>query len=336
MIKRNKVLVIAEVGPNHNGKISIAKNLIYEAKKAGADYVKFQISNPTSHISSLAKLAPYQKNKKFNTQLEMVKSFALESSKYILLKDYAKKIGIKFLLSPFDLESIDFVIKVLKLKLIKIPSGEINNYIYLRHLAKFNLKLILSTGMSTIQEIRTAIKVLNSYGTLNKNISILHCNSAYPTPVDDLNINCIETLKKEFGDQIGFSDHSIDIFAPIMAVSKGAVIVEKHFTLNKNFKGPDHKASLEPKELTKMIKYIRLTERALGSHKIIQTKSEIKNLKHVRKSIVAKCSILKGEKFTEKNLTVKRPFNGINPMKWNEIIGKKANKNYLKDQPIKI
>ena len=333
---KNKVTVIAEVGPNHNGNIKLAKKLILESKKIGADYVKFQISNPDEHISSLAKLAPYQKNKKFTNQLEMVKSFVLSQSTYIRLNNYAKKYKIKFLLSPFDISSIDFIVKELKLNLIKIPSGEINNFIFLRHLAKFNLNIILSTGMSTLSEIKACIKILTKFGTNRNKITILHCNSAYPTPIEDLNLNCIDALKKEFGKNIGFSDHSLDIYAPIIAVTKGARIIEKHITLDKKSKGPDHKASLTPDEFKKMIFYIRSTETALGTSKINITKSEIKNLKYVRKSIVAKCGIHKDEVFTEENLTVKRPFNGISPMQWNKIIGRRAIKSFIKDEPIKI
>lgn len=336
MTIKKKTLIIAEVGPNHNGSIRIAKKLILQSKKIGADYVKFQISNPESHISSLAKLAPYQKNKKYKNQLEMVKSFALKQDTYIKLRNYAKQVGIKFLLSPFDIQSIKFIVNTLKLKLIKIPSGEINNYIYLRYIAKFNIKIILSTGMSSMQDIKNAIKILTKHGTLRKNIYILHCNSAYPTPAHDLNLNGLETLRKNFGDNIGFSDHSLDIYAGIIAVSKGAKIIEKHITFNNLAPGPDHKASLEPSKFKQMIELIRYTELSLGTEKIKITRSEKKNIKFVRKSIVASKEIKKGEKFSEDNLTVKRPFNGISPIFWNKVIGKKAKKNFKYDEPIII
>jgi len=336
MTNKKNVTIIAEVGPNHNGNLSLAKKLILRSKKIGANYVKFQISNPQSHISSIAKLAPYQKNVKYKSQLEMVKSFALKENDYIKLNNYAKKVGIKFLLSPFDINSIEFIVKNLKLKLIKIPSGEINNFVYLRFLAKFNLNIILSTGMSSTIDIKKAVKILTQYGTSKNKISILHCNSAYPTPIEDLNLNCIDTLKKIFGDNIGFSDHSSDIYASLVAVSKGAKIIEKHITLDRKLPGPDHKASLEPPKFREMINLIRLTEKSLGSGKIQITKSEAKNIKFVRKSIVANRDISKGEIFSENNLTVKRPFNGISPMKWKMVIGKKAKKNFKYDEPIKI
>ena len=328
-------IIIAEAGVNHNGKISLAKKLISAAANAGANYVKFQTYKTENIVVQNSKLANYQKEniKKFKTQFKMLKKYELKKTDYKLLIDYAKSKNIKFLSSPFDIESI-FFLNRFNLDYIKIPSGEIDNLPYLKELGRLNKKIILSTGMSNLYEVDIAIRTLNKYGTKKKNISVLHCHSAYPSNISDLNLNVIYTLKKKFNLKVGFSDHSDNIYAPVIAVALGAQIIEKHLTLNNSMSGPDHKASIEPNKFKNMVNLIRATEIMLGSKKKIPTKNELINKQFVRKSLVAKIDIKKGEKFSTMNLTTKRPGTGISPMKFNSYINKRAKKNYSKDDLI--
>ena len=329
-----KIFIVAEAGVNHNGSLKKAYKLVDIAKKCGADAVKFQTFIASEEISKGSPKAKYQiniKNKK-EDQLEMVKKLEIPFIEQKKIFNYCKQKNIEFISSPFDIKSIDFLSK-LKLNTLKIPSGEINNYPYLLHISEKKFKhIILSTGMSNIKEITNAIKLLQSK---NKNkISILHCISAYPTNIEDINLNAINVLKKKFKKNVGFSDHTIGIDGSIYAVLAGAKIIEKHFTLNKNLKGPDHKLSLSPNELKQMIKKIRKVEKILGDGKKHVRKSELPNIHIVRKSIVAKKKIKVGDKFTKYNITTKRPGFGINPMNWKKIIGKKSKFSYEKDELI--
>ncbi len=327
-----KTIIIAEAGINHNGKINLAKKLILAAAKSGANYIKFQTYNTESMIVPKSKLANYQKNniKRSKTQFEMLKKYELRKDTYKMLIKYAKSKKIKFLSSPFDIESIHFLQK-LNLDFIKIPSGEIDNYPYLKCLGKLKKKIILSTGMSDLKEVDKAIKILSKNGTKKRDISVLHCHSAYPSNITNLNLKVIKTLKKRFNLRIGFSDHSDGINASVVATALGAEIIEKHLTLNRNMSGPDHKTSINPYQFKNMVKQIRLTEKMLGNGKKIPTKNELKNKPFARKSLVAKINISKGDKFSEKNLTTKRPATGVSPMKFNYYLKKKADKDYSKD-----
>ncbi len=330
---KNKTLIIAEIGVNHNGSIDLAIKMIKEAKKIGADAVKFQTAIPNLVISKKTLKAKYQMERKNDkeTQLEMAEKIHLPLSNYKILKKICDKVGIIFISSPFDIPSIDELIKI-KTKYIKIPSGEITNLPYLIHLGKFNKKLILSTGMSTLKEIKWALDLLIKSGTNKKNITVLQCNSDYPTNFNDVNLLAMAEIKEYFKINIGYSDHTLGTDVPIAAVSLGAKIIEKHFTLNKKLPGPDNKISMEPDEFRSMIKSIRNIELSLGSKIKKPTKSEFKNIRIVRKSIVAKKDIIKGQIFSEINITTKRPGTGISPMMWKKYIGKKSKKNYKKDQ----
>lgn len=329
MKNTNRILIIAEVGVNHNGSISKAKKMIDIAKMSGADYVKFQIFKPQDLVIEKAKLANYQKNNSNSkNQLQLLNKYKLSFLKFKQLYNYAKKKKIKFLATAFDEESLKFL-NTLKVDFIKIASGEISNFPLLKLINKTKKNILLSTGASTTKDIIKAIKIFNK-----KKVTILHCNSAYPSPIKDLNLNSINFLKKKFKCSIGFSDHSTSIYTPLIAIGNGAKIIEKHFTLNKKFKGPDHKSSLNPKELFEMIKLIRIFENSLGKNEKIISKSEAENLLFIRKSLVAKKNIYKGEKFTKNNLTCKRPGNGISPMMWDRLIGKKSKKNYKVNEQI--
>ncbi len=333
-----KTLIIAEAGVNHNGNVRIAKKLILSAKKAGADFVKFQTFDPVSLTTKNANQAPYQiKNtKKKQSQRKMLDKLALTKNDHIVLKQYSKKIKIGFLSTAFDIDSLNFLIKKCKLKIIKVPSGEITNYPYLRFVGTLKKKVFLSTGMSNVKEIERAVKILIAAGTRKTKITILHCTSSYPAPEKELNLKALVFLRKKFKVDIGYSDHSDKIETSVAAVALGAKVIEKHFTLNKKFKGPDHKASINVVELKKMVDMIRNTEKSLGCEKKLLTKSEKKNLLLVRKSIVALSHIKKGELFTEENITCKRPAIGISPIYWNKVVGKKAKKNFIPDQFITI
>ncbi|MDH6458378.1 N,N'-diacetyllegionaminate synthase [Fusobacterium sp. PH5-7] len=334
-MKKNKVFIIAEAGVNHNGSLKLAKKMVEKAVEAKVDAIKFQTFISENVVSKNAKKAEYQvKNTEIRkeTQLEMVKKLELSFNDFIELKEYCNIKNIEFLSTPFDLESIEFL-KKLGMKIWKVPSGEITNLPYLRKIAEVADEIILSTGMSDLCEISKAVEILKKE---NKKILILHCNTEYPTPMEDVNLRAMELLKEKFNVEVGYSDHTLGIEVPIAAVALGARIIEKHFTLDKNMEGPDHKASLEPGELKKMVTGIRNIEEALGKKQKEVTESEKKNKDIARKSIVAKKNIKKGEIFTEENLTVKRPGNGISPMQWDEVIGKISIRNFEEDELIEI
>lgn len=332
-----KVLIIAEAGVNHNGEISLAKELIHAAIESGADIVKFQNFNTSNLVTKKAKKANYQlKNSPLeNSQYEMLKKLELSSDSFQELESYATKLNIEFLSTAFDIESIKFL-KKLNLKRYKVPSGEITNFPYLREIAHSQKPIIMSTGMATIKEIENAIKVLQRFGALKENLSILHCTSDYPAAFGDLNLKAIQTLKSKFSLEVGYSDHSLGIEVPIAAVSLGARIIEKHLTLNQKMIGPDHLASIEPQSFKEMVKNIRNIEIALGNENKIPTMNELKNKQLVRKSIVASVNIREGEVFNEQNITSKRPGIGICPMQWETVLGKVAKKSFYKDQIIEL
>lgn len=328
-----KVLIIAEAGVNHNGDINLAKKLIEQAAKAGADVVKFQTFKANSCVSVSAKKAKYQleTTAKEESQLEMIKKLELSYESHFELMKHCKKHGIAFLSTPFDLESVEFL-RGLDLPYFKIPSGEITNFPYLKAVAKCKKKVLLSTGMANLGEIEAALTILRKNGT--RNITLLHCNTEYPTPFEDVNLNALKTLKEAFKLEVGYSDHTEGIVASLGAVALGAVVIEKHFTLDKTMEGPDHRASLEFEELRALCKGIRELEKALGSGIKKASKSEAKNKIIARKSLVAKREIQKGEKFSEQNLTTKRPGSGISAMRYEEYLGKRALKTYKKDELI--
>ena len=333
----SRVIVIAEAGQNHNGKLKMAYKLIDVAKRCGADFVKFQTSIPKLHVSKFAKKANYQmKNwKKKESQLQMLQKISLTYQDFKKIKKYCGKRKIEFISTPFDLKSIDFL-KSLNMKYFKIPSGEITNLPYLIKIAKLKKKVILSTGMANLKEIKDAFNILISYGTKKKNITILQCNTEYPTPLRDANVRAMLTIKKIFKVNIGYSDHTEGIESSLAATALGAKILEKHITLNKKLPGPDHKASANPKDFRKMVEGIRKITVALGDGVKKVSSSEKKNLKIARTSIVAVKKIKKGEVFTNKNLAIKRPGNGISPMKFYKVVGKIAKKIFLEDEIIKL
>ena len=325
-----KVLFIAEAGVNHNGNINLAKKMIKIAKVCGADFVKFQTYDCDNLLLKDAKKTPYQIKNTNNineNQYLMLKKYQLSYSDHIKLINECKKNKIKFISSPFDLPSIK-LLKKLRLTYIKIPSGEITNYPYLKEIGLLKKKVILSSGMANLLEIKNAINILTKYGTPKKNISVLHCHSSYPTFSKDVNMNAMIKIKKKFKLNYGYSDHTLGSEASLMAVSLGAKIIEKHFTLNKKLPGPDHLASCSIVELKSLISSIRKIESMKGNFKKEPTKEEKKNLPIVRKSIYAKKKILKGEKFNEKNLITLRPQKGISANKWFKILNKKSKKNY--------
>ncbi len=330
-----KTIIIAEAGVNHNGDINLAKKLIEVASDAGADYVKFQTFIASNCVSKIAKKAKYQLQNTLvdENQLDMIKKLELSKQDHEILINHCKKHSIKFLSTAFDLESIEFL-SSLNLDFFKIPSGEITNFPYLKKIASYDKKIILSTGMATLGEIKKALDILVQNGTQRDKIIILHCNTEYPTPFEDVNLKAMQTLKETFNLPIGYSDHTLGINIPIAAVAMGACVIEKHFTLDKNMQGPDHKASLEPEELKAMVKSIRELEQAFGDGIKIPSKSESKNKIIARKSLIAKKNIKKGEKFNEENLTTKRPGNGICAMKYEEYLGKIAKKDYMEDELI--
>ena len=331
-----RIVIIAEAGVNHNGQINLAKKLVDAASEAGVDYVKFQTFKASNLASKSAEKASYQKkntNDVTESQLSMLNKLELTKNMHYELIGYCKEKGVKFLSTGFDLESIDFL-NDLGMEFFKIPSGEITNLPYLRKIGGLGSPIVLSTGMADMEEISNAIEVLTNAGAKKANITVLHCNTEYPTPMMDVNLRAMETIRKEFGVRVGYSDHTLGVEVPIAAVAMGAKVIEKHFTLNRNMDGPDHKASLEPEELKKMVRSIRNIELALGSNEKKPSPSESRNKTIARKSIVALREIKKGEVFTEENLTIKRPGNGISPMKWDEIIGTKAARDYHEDELI--
>ena len=330
-----KVFIIAEAGVNHNGSIELAKKLIDAAAEAKADAVKFQTFKTELCVSKNAKKASYQEQTtgKDESQFEMIKKLELNADAHEELIKYCKFKNIMFLSTPFDSDSIE-LLDGFGLEIFKIPSGEITNLPYLRQIGRLNKKIILSTGMANLGEVEAAINVLTQSGTDRENIALLHANTQYPTPMRDVNLKAMLTMKEAFKLDVGYSDHTLGIEVPIAAAALGASIIEKHFTLDKNMQGPDHRASLEPSELKAMVEAIRNIELALGNGVKKASPSESENINVARKSIVAKTGIKKGEIFSEKNLCAKRPGNGISPMRWDETIGKTAQKDYKQDELI--
>jgi N,N'-diacetyllegionaminate synthase len=329
-----KTLIIAEAGVNHNGSLEIAKQLVRTAKECGADIVKFQTAKLDSLVSKFAEMADYQKANtgKVESQKEMLSKLLLSFDEFTELAAYCKEIGIMFLSTPFDIESIHFLNNMQDIW--KIPSGEITNYPYLVEIAKTGKRIILSTGMSEMYEIKSAIKLLKENGA--NDITILHCTTEYPAPLNEVNLNVMTKLRNEFGCKIGYSDHTKGIEVSLAAVAMGAEVIEKHFTLDRNMEGPDHKASLEPDELKALVDGIRNIELAKGSFDKVPTESELKNRSVARKSIVAAKNISAGEVFTKDNLTTKRPGSGISPMRWKEVIGTVAKRDFMEDELIEV
>jgi N,N'-diacetyllegionaminate synthase len=332
----NKTIIIAEAGVNHNGDIETAKRLIDVAADAGVDYVKFQTFKANKIVTKQAKRADYQnKNTKdLDTQYEMLKKLELNESSHHLLIKYCNDKGIKFLSTGFDLDSLEFLNKI-GIRLAKIPSGEITNYPYLKKVAQLYSEIILSTGMSDMDDINKALAILLKFGVKKENITILHCNTEYPTPMLDVNLKAMLHIQTELDVKIGYSDHTLGIEVPIAAVALGATVIEKHFTLDRNLPGPDHRASLEPNELKSMVNSIRNIEKALSGSGIKEpSKSELKNRQIIRKSIIALKPITKGEIFNNRNIGTKRPGTGISPMKWESVIGQVSKNNFEQDELI--
>ena len=332
-------LIIAEAGVNHNGNLEFARQLVVAAAEAGADYIKFQTFKANKIVSKSAKKAAYQQrngNDENDSQYAMLKQLEMPHDWYNELILLANKHGIRFLSTGFDQESIDFL-DHLDSPFFKIPSGEITNKPYLQHIAKKGKPVILSTGMTNMEEIQAALDILCENGLTKNQITVLHCNTEYPTPMEDVNLLAMISIKNALKVNVGYSDHTLGIEVPIAAVALGAAVIEKHFTLDRNLLGPDHKASLEPSELTAMIQAIRNVELAISGDGIKRpSQSEQKNIIVARKSIVAAKSIRKGELFTKENLTVKRPGNGISPMLWDDIIGKRAKTDFDSDDLIEV
>lgn len=334
--KSKSVYIIAEAGVNHNGNIDTAKRMVLSAKRAGVDAIKFQTFNTNMLVTRSAPKAEYQQqnsDKTKESQYAMLRKLELSRNDYQILKDLCAENGLDFMSTPFDLDSI-LLLESIGVDKYKLPSGEITNYPYLVHIAETHKPIILSTGMSTLEEISGAITVLKEHGA--SEITLLHCTTEYPAPIEDVNLRAMETMRQKFGLKAGYSDHTQGIEIPVAAVAMGACVIEKHFTLDRNMEGPDHKASLEPDELAAMVKAIRNVEKALGNGIKIPSPSEIKNIPIARKSIVAKKKILKGELLTEENITTKRPGNGISPMRWNDILGTRAIRDFGEDELIEI
>lgn len=329
------ILIIAEAGVNHNGSLERAKEMALAAKKAGADIVKYQTAVPEQVVSRFTEKADYQKQQTGSeeSQLEMIKKIHFGFEEHRQLKEYCDEIGIRYLSTPFDLDSIDFL-ATLDMSVWKIPSGEITNLPYLEKVAALKKPLILSTGMSMLSEIEDALAVLEENGC--EDVTLLHCNTEYPTPMEDVNLLAMRDLEEQFALPVGFSDHTLGIEADIAAAALGACVIEKHFTLDKTLEGPDHQASLEPDELEAMVRAIRNIEKALGTGEKHVTPSEAKNRPIARKSLVAKRAIKKGEVFTAENLTTKRPGDGISPMRWYDVLGKEASRDFAEDEKISL
>ena len=328
------VYIIAEAGVNHNGDINLAYKLVDAAKAAGVDCIKFQTFKSENLVSHTAQKAEYQKAATGDSsQQDMLKQLELSFGEFVSLKEYCDRKGICFLSTPFDFESIEFLNSI-EMPFWKIPSGEVTNYPYLVALAKTGKPVVMSTGMCEMQEIEDAIAVLRENGA--SDIKLLHCNTEYPTPYEDVNLRAMKTLRDAFGVEVGYSDHTKGIEVPIAAVAMGAAVIEKHFTLDRNMEGPDHKASLEPQELKQMVDSIRHIEAALGSGDKRPSPSEKKNMAVARKSIVASARIKAGDILTEENITVKRPGNGICPMRWKEVLGTRAVRDFEEDELIEI
>ena len=330
----SRTLIIAEAGVNHNGSLDLAKRLVDRAKECGADIVKFQTAKLGSLVTKFAPMAAYQKE---NTGIEesqknMLSRLLLSFEDFLGLSEYCRNVGIKFLSTPFDIDSIHFLNSLQDIW--KIPSGEITNYPYLVEIAKTGKDIILSTGMSTLDEVDAALEVLKVNGA--GKITLLHCTTDYPASPEDVNLRAMLTMKEHCGCPVGYSDHTQGIEVSVAAVALGAEVIEKHFTLDKTMEGPDHKASLEPNELRAMVKAVRNIERAVGNGLKVPSESEKMNIEVARKSIIAARDIRKGEIFTEENLTTKRPGTGICPMMWNEILGTEARRDFMEDELIKI
>lgn len=334
---KQNTLIIAEAGVNYNGDVELAKKMVQVAKECGADIIKFQTGKPENVMSRFAQKAEYQKatTKAEESQLDMVKKLMLPFADFITLREECNNVGITFLSTPFDLESIRFL-KGMGMDVWKIPSGELTNLPYLECVGSFADKVILSTGMSRVEEIHAAVDVLLGQGTRKEDITLLHCTTEYPAPFEEVNLMAMDTLRREFHIPVGYSDHTTGIEVPIAAVAMGATVIEKHFTLDKNMEGPDHKASLEPKELKEMVFAIRNIEKAMGNGIKLPTASELKNRAIARKSIVAKCDIGAGEVLTEENITTKRPGNGVSPMLWHQVLGTSAVRNFREDELIEL
>ncbi len=332
-----RVIIIAEAGVNHNGDYQRAVDMVYAAKEAGADYVKFQTAVPELVISSVAPKAEYQKETTGNneSQLEMCRKIHLKLDDYLPLSELCREVGIGFMSTPFDLVSID-CLAPLGMDFWKIPSGEITNLPYLRKIAAKGGKVILSTGMSELPEIEAAMNVIEAGGIQRSDISLLHCNTQYPTPMRDVNLRAMEQLRSMHPGMVGYSDHTTGIEVPVAAVAMGAEIIEKHFTLDKSLPGPDHRASLDTAELRAMVNAIRNIELAIGDGEKHVSDSERPNIEIARKSIIAARDIKAGEILTEENLTVKRPGNGISPMRWDEVVGSRAIRDFKADHLIEI
>ena len=334
-MKRLSIAIIAEAGVNHNGSIATAKKMIDAAAEAGADLVKFQTFKAEALVTNKAEKADYQKSltDKDESQFEMIKKLELDRSAHAELIDYCEKKNIQFLSTAFDNESVDLLAE-LNIPFYKIPSGEITNLPYLRHVGRMGKPVVMSTGMATLDEVRAAMEVLLDAGVEMDNLSILHCNTEYPTPMKDVNLWAMLTIQDELGVKVGYSDHTLGIEIPVAAVALGATIIEKHFTLDRTLPGPDHAASLEPHELKAMVAAIRNIEKAMGDGVKKPSPSEKKNITIARKSIVAKQPINKGEPFSEENIMVKRPGTGISPMEWDKILEKKSKQDYNPDDLI--
>ena len=333
-MKKKKTLIIAEAGVNHNGKIKIAKEMIDVASEAGADFIKFQTFEARKIATKNAKKSNYQLDDKNENQYQMLRRLELTEKNHIELIDHCRKRGIIFLSSPFDNQSIDMLAR-LGQNIYKIPSGENNNLPFLRKIGRLNKEIIMSSGMTTFKQIKESVNVLVSSGTKKEKITVLHCTSEYPAPYNEVNLLAMPEIGNKLGVNYGYSDHTESIEIAVAAVALGARVIEKHFTLSKEMEGPDHKASIVPEDLFKLVKFVRNIEKSLGSKKKIITLSEQKNIVNVRKSIVAAYAIKKGEIFTENNLTLKRPATGISPMSWDKVIGTVATKSYIKDELIK-
>lgn len=336
-MSNDRVTIIAEAGVNHNGDFDLACRLADAALRAGADYVKFQTGVPEKVISTFAAQAEYQaaNTGREESQLDMVRRIMLPADAFAPLRDYCRKIGIRFLSTPFDLDSID-TLRPLGMDAVKVPSGEITNLPYLRKIAGMGLPVIMSTGMSRLGEVDDALEVLAANGVGIDDITLLHCNTEYPTPYSDVNLRAMQTLGQAFGCRVGYSDHTKGIEVPVAAVALGATVIEKHFTLDRNMEGPDHKASLEPDELAAMVRSIRHIEQALGDGRKRVSDSERKNITIARKSLVAARPIRKGEIFSAENITVKRPGDGISPMLYDMVTGLPAPRDFGYDESITL
>ena len=330
-----KTLIIAEAGVNHNGSLDMAKELIDVADEAGADFVKFQTFKAETLVTRTSEKAEYQKimTDVGESQFDMIKKLELGRAAHDELIRYCGQKDIRFLSTAFDHDSVDLLAE-LNVPFYKIPSGEITNLPYMRHIGRMGKPIIMSTGMATLEEVRAAMDILIEAGVEKYKITVLHCNTEYPTPMEDVNLNAMLTIGEELGVAVGYSDHTLGIEIPIAAVALGATVIEKHYTLNRTLTGPDHAASLEPHELKAMVAVIRNIEKAMGDGVKKPSPSEVKNVSIARKSIVARIPIAKGERFTENNLTVKRPGTGISPMEWDAYIDKSADREYQMDDLI--